>query len=72
MYDITSISEKMSVSVLNMKTQLILFNTKDNIFTDNELYAIDKYCNLKLKFTNSSNPTLFKEVIKSIELKRKG
>jgi len=68
-YLIEPIKEKLIVQILNIQKQLILFNTKQIIFTEYEKHAINKYCLVKFKFVNSLYASLTKTIYKSLEIK---
>lgn len=60
LYDTSSLMDKINIKILNIQSHLLLFDTKDAIFEEYEKYAINKYCNVKLKFVNSIYPLQYK------------
>ena len=68
-YDVTTLIDKLDVKILNIQTHLLLFDTKEIYFEEHEKYAINNYCNIKLKFVNSENPLYYKQITKSVEVR---
>lgn len=68
-YNIEDVQNKIFVQVLNVYTQLVLFNTTGITFEDHEKFAINKYCLIQFDFVNSIYPTLHLSVKKSLEIR---
>ena len=68
-YSIASIKEKINGQILNIQTQLVMFDIKGVVFEDHEKYAINTYCSYLFKFVNSIHGNLYKLIKKSIEIK---
>jgi hypothetical protein len=60
LYDTSALLDKISIKILNIQSHLLLFDTKGSVFMENEKYAINKYCNVNLKFVNSVYPQQYK------------
>jgi hypothetical protein len=68
-YLISPLLNKIKINILNIQTQLLLFDTIDSNFKEHEKYAINRYCYVKLKFVNSIYPSNYKYIIKSLEIR---
>jgi hypothetical protein len=68
-YNIDELKNKIIVQILNVYTQLVIFNTTGTFFEEHEKYAINKFCLINFDFVNSIYPALRQSIKKSLEIK---